>query len=62
MNRFYAAAPYLDASGMIEVRIPFDGAQLTATHGQPAKFVYHCHILEHEDKGMMASIAVLEPK
>ena len=47
---------------MIEVRIPFDGAQLTATHGQPAKFVYHCHILEHEDKGMMASIAVLEPK
>jgi Multicopper oxidase len=31
-------------------------------------FVYHCHLLEHEDKGMMGSIRVnprpdmLEPK
>lgn len=24
------------------------------------KFVYHCHILEHEDGGMMASIEVVE--
>jgi FtsP/CotA-like multicopper oxidase with cupredoxin domain len=26
-----------------------------------AKFVYHCHILEHEDKGMMAGITVIDP-
>jgi Multicopper oxidase len=25
------------------------------------KFVYHCHILEHEDKGMMAVIQVRDP-
>jgi hypothetical protein len=24
-------------------------------------FVYHCHILEHEDKGMMGSIRVDPP-
>jgi FtsP/CotA-like multicopper oxidase with cupredoxin domain len=26
---------------------------------QPGEFVYHCHILEHEDGGMMAKIRVL---
>lgn len=51
--------PYLDVSGMIEVTIPFMGTQLDETDGEPPTFVYHCHILEHEDKGMMASIAVL---
>jgi hypothetical protein len=24
--------------------------------------MYHCHILEHEDKGMMAQIEVFDPK
>jgi hypothetical protein len=24
-------------------------------------FVFHCHILEHEDKGMMAKIQVVGP-
>ena len=24
-------------------------------------FVFHCHILEHEDKGMMATIEVFDP-
>lgn len=55
------ASDYLDLSGMIEVTIPFTGSQLDPTDGKPARFVYHCHILEHEDKGMMASIAVLRP-
>ena len=55
------ASDYLDLSGMIEVSIPFTGSQLDPTDGKPARFVYHCHILEHEDKGMMASIAVLRP-
>jgi FtsP/CotA-like multicopper oxidase with cupredoxin domain len=35
------------------VMIRFDGAKL-------GRFVFHCHILEHEDKGMMATIAVVE--
>ena len=33
--------------------IRFDGPKL-------GRFVFHCHILEHEDKGMMATIAVVE--
>jgi hypothetical protein len=24
--------------------------------------MFHCHILEHEDKGMMATIEVYDPK
>ena len=26
------------------------------------KFVFHCHILNHEDHGMMAIVEVVEPK
>jgi L-ascorbate oxidase len=29
---------------------------------QVGRFVFHCHILEHEDKGMMAMIDVCDPK
>jgi FtsP/CotA-like multicopper oxidase with cupredoxin domain len=36
--------------GVVRVEIPFS---------QPGQFVYHCHILEHEDGGMMAKIRVL---
>jgi len=25
-------------------------------------FVYHCHILEHEDAGMMGSIQIVPPQ
>jgi hypothetical protein len=55
-----------DISGMIEVKLNFNGSQLPAFHDgqghfQNAKFVYHCHILEHEDKGMMAGITVIDP-
>jgi len=35
------------------VRIKLDGPKL-------GRFVFHCHILEHEDKGMMATIGVVE--
>ena len=56
-----SGSPYLDVSGMIELRIPFGGTQLSETNSVPPRFVYHCHILEHEDKGMMASITVLSP-
>jgi hypothetical protein len=35
------------------VRIKLDGPKL-------GRFVFHCHILEHEDKGMMATIGVVD--
>lgn len=38
----------------IFLRIRFDGPKL-------GRFVFHCHILEHEDKGMMSSIDVILP-
>ena len=55
-----------DNSGMIEVKLNFNGNQLAAFDDgaggrKNAKFVYHCHILEHEDKGMMAGITVIDP-
>ena len=28
---------------------------------QVGAFVFHCHILEHEDKGMMATVEVYDP-
>ena len=38
----------------VKVLIPFTNPIIVG------KFVYHCHILEHEDGGMMASIEVVE--
>jgi FtsP/CotA-like multicopper oxidase with cupredoxin domain len=38
----------------IKVRMDFRGAV-------EGEFVYHCHILDHEDAGMMANILVLPP-
>ncbi|ABS66339.1 multicopper oxidase type 2 [Xanthobacter versatilis] len=42
-----------DKSGSIDVRIDFNRPE------QVGRYVFHCHILEHEDLGMMASIRVL---
>jgi len=39
----------------VTVRMDFRGPDI-------GDFVYHCHILEHEDGGMMAIIRVLPPK
>ena len=39
--------------GSIRIRIRFNETQAGG------RFVFHCHILEHEDKGMMAAIEVL---
>ena len=36
----------------IKIRVDFRGADV-------GKFVYHCHILEHEDHGMMAIVQVI---
>jgi FtsP/CotA-like multicopper oxidase with cupredoxin domain len=38
------------AGGSVTVRIPFDRV--------PGRTVYHCHILDHEDLGMMGVIRV----
>ncbi len=42
--------------GEVKVIIPFDDPVILG------KFVYHCHILEHEDGGMMAAIEVVPPE
>ena len=50
--------PYWSGSGSyhsITVRMDFSDPNITGT------FVYHCHILEHEDGGMMGEIKVLPP-
>lgn len=39
--------------GRVFIYVPFIAPQ------QEGEFVYHCHILEHEDKGMMANIEVV---
>jgi len=51
--------PYADddgnvGKGSVTLRIPFTDPVIVG------KFVYHCHILEHEDGGMMATIEVQE--
>lgn len=33
--------------------------ELRFSNNQAGRFVYHCHILEHEDKGMMSTIEVV---
>jgi FtsP/CotA-like multicopper oxidase with cupredoxin domain len=37
----------------VKLRMDFRGSEIVGT------FVFHCHILEHEDAGMMGSIEVL---
>ncbi len=40
--------------GSVTVIIPFTGALMVG------RFVFHCHVLKHEDRGMMASIEVVD--
>jgi len=47
---------YIPALGSITIRIPFTDPVILG------KFVYHCHILEHEDGGMMQVIQVVRPE
>jgi FtsP/CotA-like multicopper oxidase with cupredoxin domain len=57
-RQFYDTYPVADWKGgdypSITVRMDFRGAVV-------GDFVYHCHILKHEDRGMMAIIRV-QPK
>ena len=43
-----------DGPSMVTVIIPFTNPVIVG------KFVYHCHIIQHEDQGMMATILVQE--
>lgn len=42
--------------GEVKIRIAFTDPTIVG------RFMYHCHILEHEDKGMMAQMEVYDPK
>ena len=41
--------------GEVQVVIPFTNPRMVG------KFVYHCHIVQHADQGMMANIEVVAP-
>jgi FtsP/CotA-like multicopper oxidase with cupredoxin domain len=41
--------------GTVTLLLPFTRREMIGT------FVYHCHVLKHEDKGMMAAIQVYDP-
>ena len=43
-------------NGEVKIRIAFTNPNIVG------RFMLHCHILEHEDKGMMAQIEVYDPK
>jgi Multicopper oxidase/Bacterial Ig-like domain (group 3) len=50
--------PYWKGSGpypSVKLRLDFSGPHIVGT------FLYHCHILKHEDMGMMGAIEVLPP-
>ena len=42
--------------GEVKIRISFTDPAIVG------RFMFHCHILEHEDKGMMSQIEVYDPK
>ena len=42
--------------GSVKIRMAFTDPNIVGT------FVYHCHVLSHEDKGMMGQIEVYDPK
>jgi FtsP/CotA-like multicopper oxidase with cupredoxin domain len=41
--------------GEIKIRLAFTDPRIVG------RFVFHCHVLKHEDKGMMANIEVYDP-
>ena len=55
VNVWYDTFPLPPYGGRIFVTVPFYAPQ------QVGDFVYHCHILTHEDKGMMAVVQVFDP-
>ena len=51
----YVDTVEVPAGGDVKFRMAFTDPTILGT------FMYHCHILEHEDKGMMAHIEVYDP-
>jgi len=43
------------------IAYPDQMTRIAATFDVPARFVWHCHILEHEDNEMMRPFEVIEP-
>ncbi|MBA2660891.1 MAG: multicopper oxidase domain-containing protein [Bradymonadaceae bacterium] len=43
----------LAANETVRLAVTFDG--------HPGRWMYHCHILEHEERGMMGELVVTEP-
>jgi hypothetical protein len=41
--------------GVVKIIVPFTDPLMVG------RFVFHCHIVEHEDGGMMANVVVLPP-
>jgi FtsP/CotA-like multicopper oxidase with cupredoxin domain len=41
--------------GELKLRLPFTDRRIIG------RFMFHCHVLKHEDKGMMAQIEVYDP-
>ena len=52
----YRDVIHLPPNSTITIRIPFLNPFITGV------FVYHCHLLDHEDKGMMQNLKVIDPK
>lgn len=48
-------APSDDTPSVVKAIIPFDNPIIVG------EFVYHCHIVQHADQGMMANIYVVDP-
>ncbi|MCH4172080.1 MAG: multicopper oxidase domain-containing protein [Lactobacillus sp.] len=57
-------APYPNETGLKDVVSvnPEEHVRIKVWFEVPGIFMYHCHILEHEDGGMMAQIKVVDPK
>jgi FtsP/CotA-like multicopper oxidase with cupredoxin domain len=55
--------PAAEQSGWKDVVLVEDRAEILVRFNHPASaripFMYHCHILEHEDHGMMGQFAVV---
>ena len=41
--------------GQVKIRMPFTDPLIVG------RFMFHCHILRHEDHGMMANIEIYDP-
>lgn len=56
-------APYPNELGLKDTVVinPKEHVRIKVWFNVPGVFMYHCHIIEHEDGGMMAQIKVVDP-